>query len=885
MPCYSRKKNTLYITGFFVALADIYPWGSGEDQSQRNRGFLDEVQKLQSQGLSEKEIATGFGITTSELRNYKSIARAEQKQGQINEAVRLKEKGYSNVAIGEKMGINESSVRALLKQSTQDKNNILQTTVDMLKDNVEQKKYVDVGGGVEAHLNISKDKLKTALAVLKEDGYKIHYFKTPQVGNPGKFTSLKILTKDDVTGSEMFKNLENIQQIHDFSTDGGRSFIPPAPPLSISSKRVAVRYAEQGGTEADGVIYVRPGVDDVSLGKARYAQVRIKVDDTHFLKGMAMYKDDLPPGVDLMFNTNKSDTGNKKDAMKDLKKDKDLPFGAVVRPLTKKNDKGEDVVTSVMNIVNEEGNWDDWSRSLSPQMLSKQNLVLAKSQLDKTYTKKVAALDEIMSLTNPAVRKKMLQEYSDDVDSSAVHMKAAAMDRQAARVILPIASIKPTDIYAPSFRDGERVVLIRYPHGGVFEIPELVVNNRNREAKKILGQATDAVGIHFKVAEKLSGADFDGDTVLVIPNDENRIKTAPTLEGLKNYDPKAEYPAYPGMKPMTAKVKGQQMGNVSNLITDMTIRGASADEISRAVRHSMVVIDAEKHNLDYKQSAIDHNILQLKQKYQSQEGGGQGASTLISRAKSETRVLARKQHIKIDPDTGEKIYTTTGESWVDSKGKTHYRTEKSTKLAETSDAFTLSSGTPIETLYATHSNKLKALANAARKEMVATPSAKYNPSANKIYSTEVASLDAKLNLAERNRPLERSAQLLANSIVAQKKKDSPDLEEAELKKIKSQALSTARNRVGASKQDIVVTDAEWNAIQAGAISNDKLTRILNHADTDRIKQLAMPKTTVMMSSSKKAKAAQLLASGYTQAEVADALGVSLTTLKTSLQEG
>lgn len=865
-----------------------YPWGSGDNVEQQNKSFLDHVQKLKEQGLTEVQIAEGMGITTSQLRNYKSIARAEHKQAQIDEAQKLKDKNWSNVAIGKKMGINESSVRALLAPGAGDKNAILAQTVAMLKDEVADKKYLDVGAGVEAHLSISYDKLKTAIAVLKDEGYKIHYFKTPQVGNPGKFTSLKILTKDDVTGKEMYANLENIKIPGHFSTDGGRTWVPPSPPLNISSKRVAVRYAEQGGKEADGLIYVRPGVKDISLGNSRYAQVRVGVDGTHFLKGMAVYKDDLPDGVDLMFNTNKSDTGNKLDAMKKQEKDPDLPFGAITRPLTERDSKGVERTVSVMNIVNEEGNWDDWSRNLSAQMLSKQSPLLVKAQLDKTYAAKAAGLDEIMSLTNPAVRKKLLQEYSDDVDSSAVHLKAASMERQATKVILPISSIKPTEIYAPSFRDGEQVVLIRYPHGGIFEIPELTVNNRNREAKKIIGTSKDAredaVGIHWKTAEKLSGADFDGDTVLVIPNPNGAIKTAPTLAGLKNFDAKAAYPKYDGMIPMTEKTKGTHMGNISNLITDMTIRGATADELARAVRHSMVVIDAPKHELNYKQSAINNGISDLKRKYQS-DSKGLGASTLISRAGSEQRVRERKDRPDIDPETGKKIWRETGAHWVDEKGKVRYATQASTKLAETDDAFTLSSGTPVETLYATHSNKLKALANTARKEMVATKTTPYSPSARAAYSKEVASLDAKLNIAKRNAPLERQAQLLANTVVSAKRKENPGLEEAELKKIKSQALTTARNRTGASKTDIFITDSEWAAIQAGAISNNKLTQILNKADTDRVKKLAMPKTTVLMSSSKRAKAARLLASGYTQAEVADALGVSLTTLKTSIAEG
>jgi hypothetical protein len=147
---------------------------------------------------------------------------------------------------------------------------------------------------------------------------------------------------------------------------------------------------------------------------------------------------------------------------------------------------------------------------------------------------------------------------------------------------------------------------VRYPHGGTFEMPELTVNNQNREARSILsdkvkGHARDAVGINSKVAARLSGADFDGDTVLVIPNDRRSVKTSAPLKELKDFDPQKRYPGYEGMKVMSDKQK--QMGDVSNLITDMTILGANPAEIARAVKHSMVVIDAEKHKLNYKQSA------------------------------------------------------------------------------------------------------------------------------------------------------------------------------------------------------------------------------------------------------------------------------------------
>lgn len=860
-----------------------YPWGSGGEEDgvgPRNASFLEYVDGMKAKGLSEVEIAKGLGISTTQLRVQKSIEKNRIKQDQVNMAQRLKDSGYSNVAIGERMKLNESSVRALLAPGQKDKLDVLHTTADMLRSQVAKKGLIDVGTGVEHHLaGVTRDKLNASIALLQNEGYKVHYVKIMQLGT-NKETTVKVLSAPGIGYSEVFKKRYEIQQITDFSEDQGRTFNSPRPPVSIDSKRVAVRYAEQGGTDADGVIYVRPGVDDISLGASRYAQVRIAVDGTHYLKGMAMYKDDLPPGVDLMFNTNKSSTGNKLDAMKkmnrtpDDKVDLENPFDSAIRRQH-----------GAMNVLREEGNWETWSRNLPSQFLSKQSPSFAKNQLDLAYLSKKEELAEIMALSNPTVKKKLLETFASSADSSAVHLKAASLPRQSFHVILPINSVKPTEIYAPRYRNGEKVALVRFPHGGTFEIPVLTVNNRQPEAKKLLGDVQDAVGINAKVAERLSGADFDGDTVLVLPNDSGLVKSSPALEALKGFDPKTAYPKYPGMKEMTPDQKAFQMGDVSNLITDMTIKGANTTELARAVRHSMTVIDAEKHKLDWRASAKDNGIRQLKAKYQG--GANKGASTLISRASSEARPNERKDRAAaeggpIDRVTGKRVYTETGASYVNKAGQTVTKTTKSTQLAEADDANALSSGTTIEKVYASHSNRLKDLANQARLAQLDTPNLKYDDQAKKVYNKEVASLNAKLNIAISNRPLERQAQIVANATLSQKRQANPNLDKDDLKREKSKALIAARARTGALKQRIDITDAEWNAIQAGAITNNKLSQILNNTDLDKVRQLATPKTTIKMTTVKTQKAQVMLNAGYTQAEVADALGVSLTTLKTAI---
>jgi DNA-binding CsgD family transcriptional regulator len=858
-----------------------YPWGSGgDDKGQRNRDFLNYVADLKSQGMSEIEVARGLGLSIKQLRDAKSIAKNAQKAQDIAQAERLRAKGMSNVAIGAQMGINESSVRALLAPGVKDRAAVLESTSNMLKEQVAKKGYIDIGTGVELYsrVGVSRTKFNTAVSLLEEQGYKKYYVKVEQLGT-GKQTTVTVLAAPGTTYSELYRNRDNIKQIEDFSTDGGRTFLGIRKPVNVSSKRVQVKYADDGGAEADGVIYVRPGKKDLSLGSSRYAQVRIAIDGTHYAKGVAVYRDDLPDGIDLVVNTNKDRTGNKLDALKQLKNDPDNPFGAVISRQH-----------GAMNIINEEGDWEKWSKTLSSQVLSKQSPKLAKDQLDIAYQGKRNELDGITKLNNPAVRKKLLDAYADDADSAAVHLKAAQLPRQASHVIIPINSLKDTEVYAPNYDDGERVVLIRYPHAGIFEIPELTVNNKHPAARKALGTNTrDAIGINSKVASRLSGADFDGDTVLVIPNNQGKIKTAKALEGLKDFDPVRAYPAYPGMKPISPRTKQVEMGVVSNLITDMTIRGANPTELARAVRHSMVVIDAEKHNLNYKQSAINNGITQLKQKYQKLPGDVKagGASTLISRAGSEIRVADRKPRPAseggpIDRATGKRVFVPTGEMVPDGKGGFKPKTFSSTKLAETDDAHTLSSGTPIEKIYADHSNRLKQLANDARRISANTKSIQTSSSAKAAYSKEVASLDSKLRIAQKNAPLERQAQILANTVYRTKLRENPDMDPSDKKKIRSQALTEARLRTGARKEQIEISDDEWAAIQAGAISNNKLINILNNANLDRVKQLATPKTEVLMTSAKTRHAQALLDAGYTQAEVARKLGVSVTTLKRGL---
>lgn len=863
-----------------------YPWGSGAKKSRNASDFLSTVDVLEKDGFNEKQIAEYFGLQTKQLRAYKSNAHNEVRAAKAAMALRLKDKGYSNSEIGRRMGINESSVRSLLDPAISMRKNASTNTAEMLEKEIASKKYIDVGGGVENQIGVSRNTLDNAVEQLRAKGYTYHYLKVEQLGT-GKFTSIKVLAAPDVTYKEVKDNQSKVTSPGFYSEDLGQTVVGIKPPSSISSKRILVNYGDQGGSDKDGVIELRRGVKDLDLGAARYAQVRVAVDGTHYLKGMAMYSDDIPKGYDVIFNTNKNSSTPKMDVFKKMKDDPENPFGATIRQKTYIGKDGKEHL-SALNIVNEEGDWNTWKKTLSSQMLSKQSTALAKKQLKLAYDIKKEEFDEICSLKNPVIKKTLLDKFADNCDSSAVHLKAAGLPRQASKVILPFPEMKDTEIYAPSYRNGEKVVLIRYPHGGTFEIPELVVNNKsNKKAKGLIGNAQDAVGINPRVAERLSGADFDGDTVLVIPVGKVKIKTSAPLKGLKNFDPKVAYPGYPGMPKPGEKGSGfdkqGKMGDISNLITDMTIKGAPADDIAAAVRHSMVVIDAEKHNLNWRQSYLDNGIANLKAKYQGASNAG--ASTLISRAKGDKRVPKRKDGYKVDPETGRKIFTETGETY-EKNGKQVVRLQKSSKMYETEDAYSLSSGTAMENTYADHANKLKALANSARKTSLTTKPIPYSPEAKAKYRQEVDSLNAKLNIALKNRPLERKAQLLANERVKLVRQNNPDMDKDDIKKLKNQALTQARLQTGASKKArlVDITDREWEAIQSGAISTNKLSQIIQNSDLDILKQRSMPRESRGISDAKRARAKMLESNGYTLAEIADSLGVSTSTISKVLNE-
>lgn len=988
-----------------------YPYGSGDHAMQRAYTFRDKYNQLKKvKGLSEKEIAAELGVV--DRFGKPDVNRLRARYSNTTNDIKAYERSLANhlyydecnenaSEVARRLGKSESTIRSYLDAERTDRVNLTRKTADLLKDYIDENKYVDVSTGTNIYLGVTESRMDNAVAALEEEGYKKQTLYIDQLGTNHK-TTMTVLTRPDVDYAELSENRYDVrflgQDSRVIDECGDVLKVGMDRPVPVSSDRIYIRYntgeGDDSGLVRDGLIELRPGVKDLSLGGADYAQVRINVDDSHYLKGMARYSDDIPDGYDIVVNSNKKpgtpakaedpDDPKAKQVFKTMQKvdgevDWSNPFGS--GSLTQIRDGDGNL--SACNVVRTEGEWQTWDRNLPSQFLSKQPVPLAERQLKLAADDKKRELEEINALTNPEVKKKFLLDFADKCDSAAVELKAAPFPGQQTHVLLPFPEVKDNEIYAPNYPDGTTVALVRFPHQGKFEIPILTVHNTGSPVKDKLGVVPDAVGINHTVADRLSGADFDGDTVLVIPlSDRVKVQSQNQLDGLKGFDPKERYPYHEGMNVMSERVKEQQMGVVSNLITDMTIGGATSDELARATRHALVVIDAAKHKLDWKASEEIEHLDDLKAKYQN----GGGASTIISRASSEERVNERKEWFpsttSIGPN-GEKIYRETGEMSLrgrlkgipmkdgtlvnvkeerkggektgrlyytkedpatgkqvrtyvtkddfpddieklkeqrnvylnkDNKTGAYYylqtdkatgkkvrayvteddldggikevaRSTKTTKMAKAEDAYALTSGGskenvkyPIEEKYAEYANTMKALANMARKEYLATPTYKRDVGASQEYKEELESLDKKLLAVKSNAPLERQAQLLGNRQVALAKEKDPNMSKEKLKKTQGRMITAAREALKTQRKDkIKLTEREVEAIQKNAISATKLRAIMDKCDTDDLRKNFTPRAQKTITPSMEALAKSMYASGYTYAQISERLGVSTTT--------
>lgn len=913
-----------------------YPWGSGDNPYQHMSGFFKKVEDAKKNGaVTDKEIAEALGFKVTDYKRTYRIYKNQQKVMQITKAKQMAESGLGSTAISRKLGVPERTVAGWLKGDVGEHITAAERTADEIIKVVEEYGMVDLGKGIEKVMNIPRSRLDTAIQICQLRGYPVYKGGIKQINNFKQQTNIVAVapkgtkkadfysTKYDEEGKPVGSTYENI---HDWpaglkTSDGGMTYTPLFPPKSVSSKRIQVVYAEDGGKDKDGVIELRRGVDDISLGDSTYAQVRIAVDNKAYIKGMAMYAPDLPDGIDIRVNSNKKrgtpllppESGEGSSVLKPLKRDKDgnidpdNPFGATIKPVEMGGqrwytDKDGKKQLSVINKVNEEGDWSKWSNTLASQFLSKQTEQLVKQQLNITYQDAEAEYDRIMSLNNKTLKRTMLENFADACDGSAVYLKAAALPRQSWQVILPVPSLKPNEIYAKNYQDGEEVALVRYPHAGTFEIPVLKVNNKQKEGKYRLGDVRDAVGISPETAKQLSGADFDGDSVLVIPlSKKYKITATKALEELQNFEPTEAYPAREGMKRITnERQKGLEMGKISNLITDMTLLGAPPEEVVRAVKHSMVVIDSLKHNLDYKKSEEENRIKELKDKYQGRtnENGRwvTSAGTLISQAKSPVTINERRGSGQVnlpgkpwyDPTrpVGAVLYKESGHTYKEYKkddegnkvwtGKYKNRTDTVSKMTLHDDARDLLSTdpNPKEKAYADFANKMKRMAERARVSAANTGRAEKNKTASEKYATEVESLLSKLKEVEVAKPLERRAQRYANAKLTEYKLANPSASKADVKRKGQQFLTQFRIQFNSKKPIIDISPKEYEAIQSGALADAIVSAIFKAADSKQLWNYAYPNKG--LSASEKNLIAAMKRNGYTMQEISDRLGRSVS---------
>lgn len=862
-----------------------YPWASGDNRIH----FTEAVATLKESGITDKtQQAKALGISRNELQAHLSSEHAAIKEEITKRGRDLVGTGKSVNQTAQELGVPEATLRLYLNDTAPSTHGArierAKEVTDMYRKALkEQSGYIDVGAGTEHQIGITKYQKDMALEALKNEGYSVHKVRLRNLTNPDKPITTQVLTKNPDLYDVQGKHALDVQ-LPNYQYDGVK-LTGIKKPVDVPWSDVSISYGKNGENDRDGTILVKRGNPEADLGAAHYAQVRISVGGTHYMKGMAMYGDDsdfkgLPESTKFIFHTNKPSSKAPQDV---LKKQKDNPLNPFESSIRRQR--------GVFNIVNQEGDWSEYRTTLASQFLSKQSLSFVKERLADTLKRNQEDFAEISKVTNPVVKKKLLDDLVGDptdstkrgaIDTMMFHMRAVGEPGTRYKTLIANPWLKVNEVYAPDYNNGDHLVLVRYPHGGTFELPDLVVNNQSGKSRKLLGNAIDGIGIHPETAKKLSGADFDGDTVIALPNNDGKIKYRKSLPGLKEFDPndyeltdKADLPyettkknkytgkdekvtVYPG-KHISPRFKQTEMGNVSNLITDMTLKGATDSELARAVKYSMVVIDSEKHHLDWKAAKSAYAIGALQKKYMTKinpETGRKsiGANTLISVAKHES-------------DKGE------------GKGSLISKLASEGKLSK------INSGTPVEKAYQNYIEQLQIMKNTGRKESMAIDIPKRDPKATKIYSKEVISLNSKIKSIQAQAPLERKAQVEANRAFKEYVAANPTISSDRKKSLKSEMLNNARqaNGIDPYEKKVHISEKEWDAIQANAISKTALDKLLSKADMTELRGYATPKDKASISTAKIASIKRMIASGnYTLAEIAQSTGYSANTIKYAL---
>lgn len=942
-----------------------FTWGSDDILYNQVEDFRKHFKEVNGRSPDATEIVRGMGLkradgtpmTRTDFDPAYSASRNDVRMQMIAFVEKYRERykknngkyptnynieKYTKEHFGDKWRIPENTVASLLNEQSKARTNAAASTAKFLKEQIAEKGMIDIGSDVELDIpGCSRTKLDTAIDILKQEGYLEYGRRIDQVTNPNSNnkTTIRVLCPPGTPKNILFTNLGDVQSIADYHAEvnenGETKYWRMEYPASMDSKRISVRYGDEKyddgftGKDRDGWIFIRRGCKDLDLGNSLYAQVRILVDDTHYVKGMASYYDGpFPDGCDLIFNTNKPKgtplTSTDKDApqvLKPIQHDDPMnPFGALIKAGTGQYHYIDDDGTEKLGLINkksEEGDWGDWRKAVSAQFTSKQNPSLIKSQIDISLADKRAEFEAIKQLENPVLQKNLLMKFASSCDSDAVDLRTGPMPGQSFQVFVPIPTLKDNECFAPQFENGTEVAVIRYPHADISEIPILIVNNKNAEGLKLLGKdARDCIGLSAKAEQQLSGADNDGDAGMVIPirQDGPPISSRPPFKDMIGFDPEMSFPPIRNEKgeitsPVLSKDYCQkQMGIVTNLIMDMDLQGAPEEDKAKAMKHSMVIIDAPKHKYNWKLSEKVNDIEELKKKWQQQydaEGNlikTGGASTLLTRAKSEAHVGKRQGQPSVDRETGELVYKTLPDEkrfWYDKKGKPHEYTESVPLMSTVKNAYELMSNpdptkaNPKEVLYADYANSLKALANEARKlAAYGLDEYSYDKAAAEKYADEVASLSAKVIRSRRNAPRERMAQIQSNAYKDKLVAENPELRgkdketKKKLKKIRQQAIVENRSAYNAHRVAIDVTEREWEAIQNHAVDKQTLELIFKYADDKKIRQYATPrKDSRALSDAKVAQIKRYKAAGWSFAEIAAQLGISKASVEKYVNGG
>ena len=110
-----------------------YPWGSGDNPYQHAGNFYKTVRDLKKSGMSEKDIAKSYDLSTRQLRAKLANSKIVIQREQTAQLRKLVEKGYSVNAAAKRVGVTEPTARNLLKGQGDRRIVMQQATANMIK--------------------------------------------------------------------------------------------------------------------------------------------------------------------------------------------------------------------------------------------------------------------------------------------------------------------------------------------------------------------------------------------------------------------------------------------------------------------------------------------------------------------------------------------------------------------------------------------------------------------------------------------------------------------------------------------------------------------------------------------------------------------------------